>query len=392
MLINNQNYLHGRLVGIGKIRKDGSSEFRFLEKPINNMILRCGLNEFMTYNGSNSAYLNAQFGRTAWYVIDYCGFGTSNAPNDFATTEGLQSSAITPYVDREYNRGWPFSGLYIESGTATSYKIRVTHKSPAVSSSVAVREIGYFKNYGDETFPVCSNKLFSRIVLPFTFQLDSGDSLVTTYEVVVGIARNVVNIQSCGLHDSSDVELGCQVAQCVSSGNTNNIYGAYPANNFSSLSSRWAYSNGGLGRGYQYAPYNFWDRSGSINGDKAQWDLRYTKSSFSFPTGQIPSMTYRQILSDKVTCQKTDYTTDSFYRDVIVNVPAYWPEMSNNTDYRDIYAINWGTLFVRFGHFDASMNFTPAPWRKLASRTAKFVFRQSIATQDSIEWQQSQQP
>ena len=126
-----------------------------------------------------------------------------------------------------------------------------------------------------------------------------------------------------------------------------------------------------------------------LNGDQLYWDLRYTKSSFNFPTGQIPQMSYRGTSNDKVTCQKTDYTPDSFKRDVIVNVPAYWPEMSNKTDYRDIYAINWGTLFVRFGHFDANMDFTPAPWRKLASRTAKFVFRQSIATQDSIEWQQN---
>ena len=392
MLINNQNYLHGRLVGIGKVRKDGTRDFRFLDKPIHNTIMRCGLNEFMTYNGSNSAYLNARQGRTAWYVIDYCGFGTSNAPNDFATTEGLQSSAITPYVNREYNRGWPFSGLYIESGTATSYKIRVTHKSPAVSSSVAVREIGYFKNYGDDNTPVCSDKLFSRIVLPFVFQLDPGDSLMTTYEVVVGIARNVVNIQSCGLHDSSDVELGCQVAQCVSTGNTNNIYGMYPSLSFNTLSSRWASSTGGQSRGYQFAPYNFYDRNSGISGDQASWDLRYTKSSFDFPTGQITSMSYRGVNNDRVTCQNTNYTSDSFYRDVIVNVPAYWPEMTLATDYRDLYAINWGTLFIRFGHFDANMNFTPAPWRKLASRTAKFVFRQSIATQDSIAWQQSQQP
>lgn len=384
MLINNQNYLHGRLVGIGKIRKDGSREFRFLEKPINNMILRCGLNEFMTYNGSNTAVLNAFYGNTALFVIDYCGFGTGGSANDFANTTTLESSAITPYVDREY-RGWPFNGLYIESGTANYYKVRVSHKSPAVSESIAVRELGYFKNYANyyET-PINSGKIFSRIVLPSPFQLDPGDQLVTTYELVIGIARDPIDLSNCGLHDSSDVELDCQLAQCLFL-NTVAIYGLYPNNSISSVSNRWS-SSGDKQRGFQYAPYNFYDRMGGISGDQSYWDLRYTKSSFTFPTAQIPQMSYRGINADKVTCQKTDYTPDSFKRDVIVNVPAYWPEMSNNTDHRDIYAINWGTLFVRFGHFDANMNFTPAPWRKLASRTAKFVFRQSIATVDSLSW------
>ena len=388
MLISNQNYLHGRLVGIGKIRKDGSREFRFLEKPINNMILRCGLNEFMTYNGSNTAVLNSSNGRTAWYVIDYCGFGTGGSTNDFANTTALESSAITPYVNREYNRDWPFNGLRINSGTADSYKIRVSHKSPAVSENISVREIGYFKNYGDINNPVNSGKLFSRIVLPSPFQLDVGDQFITTYELVVGIARNPINLSNCGLHDSGNVELDCQVAQCLYSNKTS-ILGMYPYGSVSSTSNRWTAPTGGQSRGFQFAPYNYYDRQAGIAGDQTYWDLRYTKSAFDFPTDQPPTFSFRGINADKVTCQKTDYTSDSFHRDVTVNVPVYWPEMTSATDYRDIYAVNWGTLYVRFGHFDANMNFTPAPWRKLASRTAKFVFRQSIATQDSIAWQQN---
>lgn len=383
MLINNQNYLHGRLVGIGKIRKDGSREFRFLEKPINNMILRCGLNEFMTYNGSNTAVLNASNGRTALYVIDYCGFGSGGSTNDFANTTALESSAITPYVDREY-RGWPFNGLSIDSGTADSYKIRISHKSPAVAENISVREIGYFRNYGTDSTPVNSGRIFSRIVLPSPFQLDVGDQLITTYELVVGIARNPIDLSNCGLHDSSNVELDCQLAQCLYYNNA--ILGMYPNHNVYNTGSRWTASFGGETRGFQFAPYNFYDRLGGISSDQSYWDLRYTKSAFDFPTGPVPGLTHLALNADRVTCQKTDYTPDSFKRDVIVNVPAYWPEMTVATDYRDIYAINWGTLFVRFGHFDANMDFTPAPWRKLASRTAKFVFRQSIATVDSLSW------
>lgn len=374
MLINNQNYLHGRLVGIGKIRKDGSREFRFLEKPINNMILRCGLNEFMTYNGSNTNVLNpASNNMTSLNVIEYCGFGTGNQSNDFANTVSLENPVINPYSTRE-QRDWPFNGLFIENGSSDSYKVRLSHLSTPVNESVAVREIGYFKNYNS------SNHLFSRIFLPAPFQLEAGDKLITTYELVISFARNPINFINCGLHDSSDNELDCQIAQCIYAGTTSSIFGTYPT------TISWTCAYGGSYQGYQYAPYVFLDRSGSMSWYQSSFDLRYTKSYFNFPTGTIPQMSYRGINADKVTCQKTDYTPDSFKRDVIVNVPAYWPEMTVATDYRDIYAINWGTLFVRFGHFDANNDFTPAPWRKLASRTAKFVFRQSIATVDSLSW------
>lgn len=377
MLINNQNYLHGRLVGIGKIRKDGSREFRFLEKPINNMILRCGLNEFMTYNGSNSATSAPTFnGPEPWSIIEYCGFGTSGAANDFASTNTLAAPAITPYLTRE-RRYWPFVGFYCgNNGQDDFYKIRISHLSPAVAEAVSVREIGYFKSYNS------NYHLFSRIVLPSVFYLEAGDKLITTYELVVSNARTPLNIENCGLHDSNDVELGCQVSERVTYGEQN-CWVNRPENNNSGWGSD-SYHSGGP---YLHAPHAFFSFLGSSSTAQSYFTLRYTKSPFNFPTTSNITLSFRNIDSaDACTNQSTVYITDSFKRDIIVNVPAYWPEMSNNTDYRDLYAINWGTLFVRFGHFDANMDFTPAPWRKLASRTAKLVFRQSIATVDSLSW------
>ena len=382
MLINNKNYLHGRLVGIGKIRKDGSREFRFLEKPINNMILRCGLNEFMTYNGSNSATLQPTYATTTGGVFDvvrYCGFGIGNQSNNFADTNSLQNPSINPYSTREA-RGWPFNGLFCgNSGTDDSYKIRISHKSQAVTESIAVREIGYFKNYNS------SNHLFSRIVLPSPFQLDVGDQLITTYELVISFIRTPINVTNCGLHDSSDDELGCQIAERYITSATSG-YLIYPYNNKDGYT-----SDSASGRAYLHAPFEFFNFVQSYNAtSQERFTLRYTKNSFDFPDTSIPQLSWRGVSNeDKCTNQSVNYVTDSFHRDIVVNAPAYWPEMTNNTDYRDIYAINWGALYVRFGHFDANMDFTPAPWRKLASRTAKFVFRQSIATQDSIEWQQN---
>lgn len=379
MLINNQNYLHGRLVGIGKIRKDGSREFRFLEKPINNMILRCGLNEFMTYNGSNSATSVPSFAsKEPWSIIEYCGFGTGNQSNDFANTVSLENPVITPYSTRE-QRDWPFVGIYCgNNGQDDSYKIRISHSSPTVAEAVSVREIGYFKSYNSNYY------LFSRIVLPSVFYLDAGDKLITTYELVVSNARTPLDIENCGLHDSNDVELGCQVSERVTYGQTS-CWVNYPYNN----TSGWSAGGYASGTPYLHAPHAFYSflPPGSSTTAQGYFTLRYTKSPFNFPTTSNVQLLYINLgKSDRCTNLSTVYTPDSFKRDVIVNVPAYWPEMTNNTDYRDIYAINWGALFVRFGHFDANNVFTPAPWRKLASRTAKFVFRQSIATVDSLSW------
>lgn len=377
MLISNQNYLHGRLVGIGKIRKDGSREFRFLEKPINNMILRCGLNEFMTYNGSNSAsVLPSSNDMNPWKVIEYCGFGTGGDANDFELTNDLQSIAGSPYNTRE-DRAWPFNGLGTMAVTDNFYKIRVTHKSPAATDSMAVREIGYYKNYNS------INHLFSRIVLPSVYQLDVGDQLITTYELVVSFDFTVTNLKNSGLHDSNDDELDYQSAQRIIDGTTY-LRGWYPSNTGFTQNTSYPL------KPFAFSPFTYWDMgeySGSDDDKRNRFALKYTKSSFNFPNGSFPNFLSRiRPNADRPTCSLNVYTPDSFKRDIVVNVPAYWPEMTVATDYRDIYAINWGTLYIRFGHFDANMDFTPAPWRKLASRTAKFVFRQSIATVDSLSW------
>lgn len=377
MLVNKQNYLHGRLVGIGKIRKNGSREFRFLEKPINNMILRCGLNEFMTYNGSNSAtVLPNSSGMNTWNVIEYCGFGTGGDANDFATTNNLQSIVGNPYNTR-FERGWPFNGFGTMSVTDNFYKIRITHLSPAVTEAVSCREIGYFKSYAS------NYHLFSRIVLPSVFYLEAGEKLITTYELVVSFNSTITNLENSGLHDSNDDELDYQLAQRIIESPTS-LRGWYPTSNGFDQSD---YVNG---KPFAFSPFTYWNMgtySGGVNYRINRFTLNYTKSSFNFPNGSFPTFLSRNYLdTDRPTCSRNDYTPDSFKRDIVINVPAYWPEMTTTTDYRDIYAILFGTLYIRFGHFDANMDFTPAPWRKLASRTAKFVFRQSIATVDSLSW------
>ena len=49
-IISDKIGLSGRLVGIGKIMKDGSKEFHWLEKPISNMMLSKGVDKIFLLN------------------------------------------------------------------------------------------------------------------------------------------------------------------------------------------------------------------------------------------------------------------------------------------------------------------------------------------------------
>lgn len=51
-MIEQNNFLQGQLVGIGKIHTDGSEDFRWLEKPIKNRIVSGGIDHLLTLNGN----------------------------------------------------------------------------------------------------------------------------------------------------------------------------------------------------------------------------------------------------------------------------------------------------------------------------------------------------
>ena len=57
-MIIDKNYLHGQVVGIGKIRRDGSEEFRMLYNPVGNKIVSGGLDDLLMCEGNPNTVYN----------------------------------------------------------------------------------------------------------------------------------------------------------------------------------------------------------------------------------------------------------------------------------------------------------------------------------------------
>lgn len=105
IIATDKRTLSGYLVGIGKRRADGSEDFQSI-KPVKNMIVKQGLNNWLRYNNSNSALLHTSSMQTIfqWPIsnIEYCLYGLGNAANDFATTTELASLPNqTPYNSKK---------------------------------------------------------------------------------------------------------------------------------------------------------------------------------------------------------------------------------------------------------------------------------------------------
>lgn len=372
--------LSGYLVGIGKVRADGSQEYHKIP-PVKNMIVKQGLNNWLRYNGNNSTKFDmtnvSQKSILATLPaanIDYCAYGTGNTPNDFVNTTELTARSVSPYnTKKQY---WPYCGS-TNYDNAGNFKLRCSHLSPAASSATSVKEIGFYTHYTNGT-----NILFSRVVLPFTYNLEAGEQLLTTYELIVNFpySATIAGPLDVSLHDANGVQLKAQAKQVMRL-----AMSGYTQYSLCSPVQPNGTFEGGMSYGYMWPPiaYNV----------PYQYDMNilYWTSSKNFPgynsAEPTSGMNYDQDYSRPIiTCG--DYTEDSFHRDVTINCPTFWPRMSNSTAYTDIYYINFMGFALRFGHVVDGV-FTPTPWRKYADKTARFVYRQAVATAESIAWQQS---
>lgn len=371
--------LSGYLVGIGKIHKDGSEDYQRI-KPIKNMIVKQGLNNWLRYNGNDSllAPATAQTSEVwTWPAkhIDYCLFGLSNDANDFATTIELsQLPNINPYNTKRTS--WPYCGTrpYDNNG---KYIVRISHVSPAVTNNYPVKEIGYYTKLSNGTF-----KLFSRIALPFTFQLHAGDQLITTYELVINFPNSyseTPTVQTT-LKDANGVDLD-GIAK-ITIGHNGQKY------NFPHIDDGGQYLiDFGVNSGYKtismVAPI-------FTSASTDHTSLNYFDAVRNFPANGTPDTNDAAGIkcdegASRAIPTVSDYILDTFTRDITINCPTFWPKMTDQTQYTDIYYLNFLCCAVKFGHTVDGV-FTPAAWRKYANHTARFVYKQAVITQESIDW------
>ena len=373
MKIKNNISLSGYIVGIGKKLADGSTEYKALDKPVKNIIVKQGLNDFMMFEGStgvapNQNNLNFEF-------LSYCRYGSSNTPTDFATTSDLVAPIGSTYATA-YKNGWPWFGTYRGSSYGIT-KNRVTHISGAASLDTEVKEIGYYHKYGG------LDHLFSRVVLPSTFYLRAGESLITTYEFVVNINTSEMKAVT-SLHDSGGLLLEGRQKMIIA-GTNGNINFTLPcisaASGGSVVYQRLSNANANNGLAPLLMPASdFSYQSGETN------FFRYTENIVNdFPNSWATLSMNKSTIGTQEQKYQPNYIIDSFTRDVNISCPQFWPSMTDYSQYRDIYAIQFLSSMLLFGHTVDDV-WVPTPWRKFANKTANFVMRQSVATAESIDW------
>lgn len=373
MKIKNNITLSGYLVGIGKKLADGSTEYKALDKPVKNIIVKQGLNDFMMFEGSTGVAPSQN--NLSFDFLAYCRYGSSNTPTDFATTSDLVAPIGSTYATA-YKYNWPWFGTYRGSSYGLT-KNRVTHISAPASLDTEVKEIGYYHRYGGV------DHLFSRVVLPSKFDLRAGESLITTYEFVVNINTSEMKALT-GLHDSGGVLLEGRQKMIIA-GTNGNVNFTLPCVSSTSgggtVNLRLAKANANNGLAPLLMPaadMNY--QSGDSN------FFRYTENVVNdFPNPwTILSMSESSIITQEQKYQP-NYIIDSFTRDVNISCPQFWPSMTDYSQYRDIYAVQFLSSMLLFGHTVDDV-WVPTPWRKFANKTANFVMRQSVATAESIAW------
>ena len=156
MKINETAKLEGYVVGIGKVKLDGTEEFTWLDNPKHNRIVSTGLDHLMCYNGSTTGFyssisssptepamwlgnLNNHYG-----ALNFCKIGTNKTPTEFTDTDlkapiGSMTSIL--------KTGEPFCGTKCNSDG--EYILRVSHISTAVPIQCKIWELGLFGQYGE---------------------------------------------------------------------------------------------------------------------------------------------------------------------------------------------------------------------------------------------------
>jgi hypothetical protein len=388
-MISNSSTFSGYLVGIGKITKDGAMEHKFLDTPIKNMIVKQGLNNWLRYNGSDTARINIQnryLGDTykdfAYPLenIQWCAYGSSDSPSNFANTVELGNRLVNQYTTKKVN--WPYCGT--SRYNTSQIRNRVTHISTATETDVSVNEIGYYLKLTDGTF-----QMFSRVVLPSPYELSAGEQLITTYELVYDVADVAEPTEPflTGLYDANGLQLEAKKKITFSVPTTLPCYPACPSiydydgaaynrvvpNNSYSLYLPIYYCSSDFDRvnkhGYSTSTYDFRDMFSDVT---------------NLTIGPTSSSNKR---SPTVISQP--YVYDSFYRDSVWTLPQYWPTLTETTDTISIYFLKLGAVDLQFGH-TVDGAWTPTPWLKRGNTTTTIIIRHTISTPESIAWQQSQ--
>ena len=382
-MIKQNNTLSGYVVGLGKVRADGSVEYRELEKPIKNTIVKQGLNKWLTHNGSNSAIVQDASGDSKELptsAIRAMCFGISSISTDFANTTDLFSPSM-PIYDTLYSGGlnWPYKGVRNDSNDDKVVNYRWTTESAEAPTNINVREIGIYKKENSNYY------LFARVVLPSSFELHAGEKFICTYQLSVSFPLRCDNVyihlpqgvffDAAGhdLQPETTQEIivnnaGCNAITNVQEG-SNNTVPSFPSNTPVAMGAYCRLNDNGTG---YYTTFDtvFYKES----------QVNYPAINAGFPTGySLDTGASHPVFSI------LNYIPDTFERKIFIRLPHLWPNMQYESDYKDIWYLNFRGLAIRFGYYEGGV-WTPSAWRKKGNEDVYFTLVNSFKTQEAIDW------
>lgn len=434
-MLERNAFLEGHLVGIGKIRTDGSEEFRWLDKPIHNRIVSTGLDHLLTLNGNqtiiaeevndtDSRYSSYNPAMACYWItrgqnssnannrrcgaLHFAAYGTSDDPTSF--TDTALHAQVGGYTST-YRTGTGYMGTQI-----TSYghiKLRVSHTHAAPSEAKTVRELGWF--YDIVGASPADYRMFSRVVLDFPYELAAGEQLITTYELSITLGNLSITHETnfFNLVDPNGRPLEYDKQVCIAHRRhgmywdsemnwnyitTGGLNGLTPDEN--------AYNNGAYWRsafGYMRPAYisgrndvrrmlAYNGNSLHFNNDRADFNgfnyYNYYKANNNNDAG-----VYYDGASLPTSLRFTikPYTWGSFYRDQILTVPSSWPNLSSETSYVDIKFMIFQGICVSFGYYaldpdtgEPTTTWVAQNYRKYGNKTLRITVRQSFSTVDTI--------
>lgn len=409
-MLNQKYSLEGFLVGIGKVRKDGSVEYRELEKPIHNQIVRTGLNlmldDFSSYYYGQSNWLHASTKSLwCWYYsndttgnpgnvgpLTFCSFGTDSTATNVETQTNLNALVeryFTKYLPAVSGNNWPYWGT--TEFTPGTMSMRVSHKSSAVSSTTNVNEIGYWgaKKANATWSSGVTYRLFSRIVLPTAYTLEAGESLITTYQLNCSFGDyQTTSGNFFGLLDSEGNPLKYQSRRVMYH---NGFYWGIPHISTIGLgvccnnNTTWPTPGSWI-----QMPIGFTGTPAIFHLEASNWVQTVNRIGYSLTDKEIPAwgtaesgLTDRTIsgAADRDIGSTKDFVAGTNYREGNIVLPNFWPLMSNPTDYVDIHYLNIAGVAYRFG-YDNGGTWVPQAWRKYGNQTVNMTFRTTLSTPD----------
>jgi len=410
MIIENNRYLGGHLIGIGKIRANGELEYQELKNPIHNKIVSVGLDHLFQFSGSTYpdfgyASSNDSAAGVLWASVSgrsgygyragalhYMAFGSSSAATAFSDSDlGNRLVDYSSVKISERTSPYNLNGTRINS--FGNYSFKLTHKSAAVAETVTVNEIGWYGAYGTNSSNPENKVLFARVVLPSPITFNPGEFLVTTYQLDETNSNTIATTDASffGLKDSNGNDLQYEKKLVRYQTTYSESYGWSNANYLGEP--KIDVSGGGrvdFGQSYPYLPPYVVSPASNA----------YSRFSFSYstdPTKTLPAdggADYSGLVAFSATGtsgenydgQGVTYTgvgSTNKYRDKKFITGIYNPNMIGNPSaYTDIYYLHINGMAYRFGYYDDGV-WVPQAWRKYANQKVTFTFRTRYSTEDT---------